>query len=605
MFVFAQAPVHSTVVACETCLMTESLKARPRQHESVLLARLSNPKLWGRDLLVLSLLISALLTLIMDVLRLDSVTWMWFIPLLISFGLAAFLGVFVSLLVKRLVGHSLLWIANLVFAAILGTVKNVMVGVTADALHLANDANLGYRAFAGAVMGSAMLVSIAMVIGARAAHEESVRELVALQIGLVQRKKLLEARVGQENAALLESTNAILIPKLRQIEQFLTYNHDLAETVNALRSTIENELRPLTKQLQTKPSRPLSENLVGSGVNVIKVNFPERYQVKRVLKPLSSFAFNAASYGSLMFFFGGFAGTFLAFASVAIESLLLALVKNALPSRTVARSSGVWQLVLIAVLGSIPNMLMVCFLLPDLSIAIVLALVLLASVGSACIIGYSVILDNARSRVEHDLQRENETLVHELAVYDQRIWVFRKSWQLMLHGTVQAALTAALTRLSMPAGDEVLRAGLVRQDIARAEVALQSPPVQKLDLHRSIDELSRTWRGVCDVSVRVSERASRALNRNFEVMFGVNEIMREAVSNAVRHGGATNVEIEIDRESDEVIDFVAKNNGQPVKDNFEKGIGSEMLDELTLDWKLKQDKLRGKVLLTASIPVLL
>jgi two-component sensor histidine kinase len=88
-------------------------------------------------------------------------------------------------------------------------------------------------------------------------------------------------------------------------------------------------------------------------------------------------------------------------------------------------------------------------------------------------------------------------------------------------------------------------------------------------------------------------------------MFGVNEIMREAVSNAVRHGGATNVEIEIDREGDEVIDFVAKNNGQPVNDNFEKGIGSEMLDELTLDWKLKEDKLRGKVLLTASIPVLL
>jgi hypothetical protein len=349
----------------------------------------------------------------------------------------------------------------------------------------------------------------------------------------------------------------------------------------------------------------LPETLADREVTPRKVSFPKRLQVRAVLRPVSSYVFNAVSFGSLMFFFAGYTGTLLAFASVAVESLLLLLVKNALPSRTVDRRSGVWQLVFIAVLCAIPNVFMVWYLLPDVGASVVLLLVLVASVGSAFITGYSVILDNERSRVEQDLQRENETLTHELAVYDQRIWVFRKSWQLMLHGTVQAALTAALTRLSVPTQDEGLRTALVRQDIARAEVALQASPVRELDLHRSIAELSTTWRGVCDVSVKVSERAARALKRNFEVMFGVNEIMREAVSNAVRHGGATQVEIEIDRESDEVIDFVSKNNGKPVRSDFSKGVGSQMLDELTLEWKLTQDERRGKALLTASIPVLI
>ena len=585
--------------------MNESLRGRPRQRENVLFARLSNPRLWGRDLFVFSLILSAFLTLIMDVLRLDSITWLWFIPLLISFGLAALLGVLVSLLVRRLSGRPNLWVANIAFGAALGAVKNVMVGVTADALKLTNDATLVYRSFAGAIMGAAMLVSIAMVIGARSAHRESVRQLMSLQHGLVQRKKLLEDRVNQENAALVESTNAILIPKLRQIEQFLTKNHDLAVTVNALRTTIENELRPLTRRVQALPLQLLPETLADREVTPRKVSFPKRLQVRAVLRPVSSYVFNAVSFGSLMFFFAGYTGTLLAFASVAVESLLLLLVKNALPSRTVDRRSGVWQLVFIAALCAIPNVFMVWYLLPDVSASVVLLLVLVASVGSAFITGYSVILDNERSRVEQDLQRENETLTHELAVYDQRIWVFRKSWQLMLHGTVQAALTAALTRLSVPTQDEGLRTALVRQDIARAEVALQASPVRELDLHRSIAELSTTWRGVCDVSVKVSERAARALKRNFEVMFGVNEIMREAVSNAVRHGGATQVEIEIDRESDEVIDFVSKNNGKPVRRDFSKGVGSQMLDELTLDWKLTQDERRGKTLLIASIPVLL
>jgi signal transduction histidine kinase len=585
--------------------MNESLRGRPRQRENVLFARLSNPRLWGRDLFVFSLILSAFLTLIMDVLRLDSITWLWFIPLLISFGLAALLGVLVSLLVRRLSGRPYLWVANIAFGAALGAVKNVMVGVTADALKLTNDATWVYRVFAGAIMGSAMLVSIAMVIGARSAHREAVRKLMSLQQGLVQRKKLLEARVNQENAALVESTNAILIPKLRQIEQFLTKNHDLSVTVNALRATIEKELRPLTRRVQALPLQEMPETVAEREVTPRKVSFPKRLQVRAVLRPVSSYVFNAVSFGSLMFFFGGYTGTLLAFASVAVESLLLLLVKNALPSRTVDRRSGVWQLVFIAVFCSIPNGVMVWYLLPDVSVAVVLMLVLVASVGSAFITGYSVILDNERSRVEQDLERENETLTHELAVYDQRIWVFRKSWQLMLHGTVQAALTAALTRLSVPTQDEGLRTALVRQDIARAEVALQASPVRELDLHRSIAELSTTWRGVCDVSVKVSERAARALKRNFEVMFGVNEIMREAVSNAVRHGGATQVEIEIDRESDEVIDFVSKNNGKPVRSDFSKGVGSQMLDELTLEWKLTQDERRGKTLLTASIPVLL
>ena len=541
----------------------------------------------------------------MDVLRLDSITWAWFIPLLISFGLAALLGVLVSLLVRRLSGRPYLWIANIVFGAALGSVKNVMVGVTADVLHLANDATWVYRSFAGAIMGAAMLVSIAMVIGARSAHREAVAQLMALKIGLLQRKKLLEARVGEENAALVKSTNAILIPKLRQIEQLLINNHDLAVTINALRATIENELRPLTRQMQALPAEALPENLADREVVARRVSFPKRLQVSSVVRPVSSYVFNAVSLGSLMFFFRGFTGTLLAFASVALESLLMAIVKNALPSRTVNRSKGIWQLVAIAVLCAIPNLVMVWLLLPEVGFEVLLMLVMLASVGSAFIRGYSAILDNERARVEQDLQRENEALSHELAVYDQRIWVFRKSWQLMLHGTVQAALTAALTRLSLQTEDEGLRTALVRQDIARAEVALQASPVRELDLHRSIAELSTTWRGVCDVSVQVSERAARALRRNFEVMFGINEIMREAVSNAVRHGGATEVEIEIDRESDEVIDFVAKNNGQPVRRDFTKGVGSQMLDELTLGWTLTQDERRGQALLRASVPVLL
>jgi two-component sensor histidine kinase len=108
---------------------------------------------------------------------------------------------------------------------------------------------------------------------------------------------------------------------------------------------------------------------------------------------------------------------------------------------------------------------------------------------------------------------------------------------------------------------------------------------------------------VCEVTVKVSERAARALKRNFEAMFGTNEIMREAVSNSVRHGAATRVVIEIDRIDDEVLDFVARNDGIPLVERTSKGVGSQMMDELTTEWSLTTEEKSGLTALRASIPV--
>ena len=569
-----------------------------------MLSRLNNAHLWGKQLFVFALIINAFLTLIMDVLRQGSITWLWFVPLVLSYALVTGLGMLVSLVVRRFDGHPRLWMLNLFFAGVLGAIKNGAVGLIADFLHLANDATFGYRLFGGAVMGISIVFFVALAIGARAEHRDAVSRLIELQSGLVNRKKRLEQTVIDENEKLVRSSNEVLIPKLRQIEQSLSLQDDLAATVLALKSTIENDLRPLTRQVEPANLEPIFDVRFDRQVTLGRVKFPTRINVKAVLRPWTTWIYNAVSLGILAFFFKGFVGSLLADLSVTGEVLLLLLVRGVLRNRLVSRTRAAVKIALIALFCSIPNAVMLGVILNgEVSLAVILLLVFVVSVGSAITGGYSVVLDSERARVETEIARENTALAHEIALYEQRIWVFRKSWQLLLHGTVQAALTAALTRLNMPAEDEVLRAAMVRQDLARAEVALQSKPVRELDLHRTISELTTTWRGVCDVSIKVSERAARALKRNFEVMFGVNEIMREAVSNAVRHAGATDVQIEIDRERDDLIDFVAKNGGKPIKADVTLGMGSQMLDELTVDWSLTQDERQGKTVLSATIPV--
>lgn len=83
----------------------------------------------------------------------------------------------------------------------------------------------------------------------------------------------------------------------------------------------------------------------------------------------------------------------------------------------------------------------------------------------------------------------------------------------------------------------------------------------------------------------------------------VNEIAKEAVSNAVRHGNASVAKIEIDRMQNDLIEMKISNDGAPPKAKIEKGVGSQMFDELTLEWSLNFDRVSSRTVLSATFPV--
>jgi two-component sensor histidine kinase len=115
-------------------------------------------------------------------------------------------------------------------------------------------------------------------------------------------------------------------------------------------------------------------------------------------------------------------------------------------------------------------------------------------------------------------------------------------------------------------------------------------------------ELQEVWAGICEVKVSISERAKRALARSDDTSFCVNEILKEAVSNAVRHGDATEAKISIDRIADDLLRIEVSNNGAPPsKGETTQGIGSDLLDEICLTWSREGN--RKQVQLIAELPV--
>ena len=172
-----------------------------------------------------------------------------------------------------------------------------------------------------------------------------------------------------------------------------------------------------------------------------------------------------------------------------------------------------------------------------------------------------------------------------------------------MHGTVQAALTAAITRLNSAQELEPYQLNLVLQDLDRAREALTKTPNIEVDLNSAMAAVISTWQGICSVSVQISPRAKRALDRDLNARMCVNEIVKEAVSNAVRHGEARKAWVEVDRVADETLMISVRNDGRPLPVELEHGVGARMLDDLTLDWSLVNNRARGTVDFEANLPI--
>ena len=82
----------------------------------------------------------------------------------------------------------------------------------------------------------------------------------------------------------------------------------------------------------------------------------------------------------------------------------------------------------------------------------------------------------------------------------------------------------------------------------------------------------------------------------------VNEIVKEAISNAVRHGDARTAQVSMKLAEDGVINLTVANDGYAPRIGVRKGLGGALLDELTVDWSLDFDSATDQTILTARLP---
>lgn len=182
---------------------------------------------------------------------------------------------------------------------------------------------------------------------------------------------------------------------------------------------------------------------------------------------------------------------------------------------------------------------------------------------------------------------------------------FEQAVSQVLHGPIQDAVAASLKRIQSLQPDSIpgdTEGDIIRHHIEEALQLMNETESRYYSVERGVKDLANLWSGVVNIEVACDESTTRVLNTAQTTSSIAIEVIREAVSNAIRHGDATHIKIWIalsDENSD--VSITVTNNGKALLAESTAGIGTKLLDDMTLTWSRKNDK--GFVKLSAVLPL--
>lgn len=174
-----------------------------------------------------------------------------------------------------------------------------------------------------------------------------------------------------------------------------------------------------------------------------------------------------------------------------------------------------------------------------------------------------------------------------------------------LHGPVQDRITVAAFRLADAIADGKADPALIAELSAPIERAIDETSRAEphaVDVRHSVAELAELWLGVVEIQVDLSDAVAHLMSRFPASGHTVVEVIREACANAIRHGEARRVWVQLtvgDRPKS--VRVSVRNDGSALPEQPAGGVGSLLLDELTLEWTRRSDA--TETVLTALVPL--
>ena len=207
------------------------------------------------------------------------------------------------------------------------------------------------------------------------------------------------------------------------------------------------------------------------------------------------------------------------------------------------------------------------------------------NVGGSMILAVMALSEQKRNSIDLQYREQIQALEKLISRLRKQIWITRRNAAWVLHGPIQSALISSALSLNEP--------GLTRQDRTDLQQRI-SDAVESLkkknetmnpDIADALNAIANVWARSCATNWSADIDLLDQIQRDHDSSFCVIEIVREAVGNAVRHGKATQVEVAVLESEPGVLEIGVKDNGAGITEESIAGLGSAMLDQISLSWK--------------------
>ena len=414
-------------------------------------------------------------------------------------------------------------------------------------------------------------------------QEKLVAQASELQEQVNYLKENLKNIVEEDRRILLQRVQMALGPKITYAREMIQETFKASEAVAVLRFLNQLDVRPLSNEIAQFEMQDLAKDTSPAA----KVSSREyRYLLSKTLNPGSFLSLSLITY-----FFMVVSARFgldiqVIWNLVAITIFMEAIRRLSvfLKPAKLSLTLGFLLLVLAADLG----LVYLSWNLSNFNSSTFSKSALLSLVIDLFLISSSISITSQRS--DYLLAKlddlSNERML-ELSKLRQLQWISRRQVVSQVHGEVQGAVVAALTRLA--GADDEQQMEKAKDDLDRAFLALQSPKLFQVDLSKALTELRDAWSGVCAISFDLPMQIETQLSSSDTAGAVANALINEGVVNAVRHGKATRVKIVFKTVNQKLICIEVIDDGQ-FEPSHVPGNGSALISELTTNWSLRRVK---------------
>lgn len=526
----------------------------------------------------------------------------WAAVALVAFAVPAAL----FLVGRRLHGHAARrglaphFIVSLLLIA--GALRGLAVGATEVGLGMTTDPEVVFRVLGGLTFAAGLLVAAGLVVVLHDEHRDLVHQLVADRERLAHLRGSLGSILARTEAELAAEVRTTLEPGIAELDaalRGLPADGGSAAATQALATFIDGELRPLSRRLVADAAIPADAEVTDLPRRQARVPIPARLAVADALDPAVVTTFVVAigtPYGLRL------VGIPTAIPYIAVGALI-AFLTLAGARRVLARTvlpTPLTVIVAIAVsagAGALTQLtLTVLFPSGRPTLATPLTFLLVGAVYAA-----GAVVAARRGATEAELRETIDGIATSLAVIRRETWRARRRLSTLVHGAIQGALHAAALRIARAGTVDADLAASVRTEIAAALATIDAPAEVPPSLDAAVAVLTDLWDGSCGILARIAADADACLARDPGARAAAFEVIREANLNAIRHGGARNVTIDVALHGARAITVRVADDGRGWTGERGRGRGSGILDELTTGWTHVQDG-RGTTL-TATIPL--